>query len=110
MGEGTFLWLWDDANEVWVKAPAVAAVKRIVAVGQVAAGAHYLYWIHMNPSAGNSILVLTDAIAALAAALYDDFHTDKEGHIHQFNPPIPFSAGIYLETFTNLTSVLFGYV
>ncbi len=104
------LYLWDDASGNWVKAPAVVVPKRMVAVGQVIAGAHKLYWLHMNPSAGNSILELTDAIAALGAVLFDDFHTDKEGHIHTFDPPIPFSTGIYLETFTNMTSVLFGYI
>lgn len=106
----SFNWVFDKANNVWLPAPAVVVPKRMAAAGQVIAGAHWLYWIHMNPSAGNSILVLTDAIAALAATLFDDFHTDKEGHLHPFNPPLPFSTGIYLETFTNMTSVLFGYV
>jgi len=104
------IWLWDHVNEEWVEAPACVTPKRMVGTGQVIAGAHKLYWVHMNPSAGASVLVVTDAIIALAATLYDDFHTDKEGHIHQFNPPIQFSTGIYLETFTNMTSVLFGYV
>ena len=110
MPEQIGIWLWDDANNVWVKAPAVVVPVRIVGTGQVVAGAHKLYWIHMNPSAGLSVLVLTDAMAGGAATLYDDYHTDREGHIHNFEPPFPFSTGIYLETFTNLTSVLFGYV
>jgi len=108
MQEG--IWLWNHITNEWEKAPAVVTTIRLVAAGQVAAGAHKLYWLHMNPSAGNSILELTDAIAALGAVIYDDFHTAKEGHIHTLNPPMPFSTGIYLETFTNMTSVLFGYV
>jgi len=107
---GIFLWLWNHITEEWEKAPACVTPKRMAGTGQVIAGAHKLYWIHMNPSAGSSILELTDAIAALAATLYDDFHTGKEGHLHPFNPPLPFSTGIYLETFTNMTSVLFGYI
>jgi len=107
---GVFCWLWDDANSVWVKAPAAVVTKRMDAVGQVVPGAHKLYWLHMNPSAGSSILELTDDTAGAGTVMYDDFHTDREGHLHQFNPPIPFSDGIYLETFTNLTSVIFGYV
>lgn len=107
---GVFLWLWDATNSVWVKAPAVIVPKRMIATGQVIAGAHKLYWLHMNPSAGSSILELTDAIAGGGTVIYDDFHTDREGHLHPFNPPIPFSTGIYLETLTNYTSLVFGYV
>jgi len=104
------IWLWDDANQVWEKAPAAVVTKRMTATGQVIAGAHKLYWLHMNPSAGSSVLELTNAIAGGGAVIYDDFHTDREGHLHSFNPPIPFTTGIYLETFTNMTSTTFGYV
>ena len=104
------IWLWDDANQVWVKAPAAVVTVRMVATGQVIDGAHKLYWMALNPSAGNSVIELTDAIAALAAIAFDHFDVSREGHMLPLSPPMPFSTGIYLETFTNMTSVIFGYV
>ena len=104
------IWLWDAANEVWVKAPAVVVSKRMTATGQVISGAHKLYWIEINPSAGSSVFELTDATAGGGTVLYDCFHTARESHVHEFHPPMPFSTGIYLETFTNMTSVIFGYI
>ncbi len=110
MGEGLLLWLWNDANNIWEKAPAVVVPKRMVVTGQVVAGAHKLYWMALNPSAGNSAIELTDAIVALAAVAFDHFDVSREGHMLLLSPPMPFSTGIYLETLTNMTSVIFGYV
>ena len=83
---------------------------RKTAVGQVVAGAHELHQLCVNPSAANAALELTDAVAGGAAVLMDMFFTARETHHYVFDPPIPFATGIYLETFTNLTSVLFCYV
>lgn len=104
------MWEWDEANSEWVKQPAVVTTKRMTATGQVISGAHKLYWINVNPSAGNSLLELTDDTAVSGTVVYDCFHTGKEAHMHSFSPPMPFSDGIYLETFTNMTSVIFGYI
>ncbi len=84
---------------------------RKTAIGQVGAtGARKLYWLVINPSAGSSVLELTDATAGGAGVKYDCFHTNREAHTHPFDPPLEFSNGIYLETFTNITSVIFGYL
>ena len=83
---------------------------RKTAVGQVVAGAHELHQLCANPSAANAALELTDAIAGGGAVLMDMFFSARETHHYVFDPPIPFATGIYLETFTNLTSVLFCYV
>ncbi|KKN22380.1 hypothetical protein LCGC14_0915720 [marine sediment metagenome] len=84
---------------------------RATATGQVgAAGARKLYWMNVTPSAGNSLVELTDATAGGAGIKYECFHTSKESHIHNLDPPLEFSNGIYLETFTNMTSVIFGYL
>lgn len=88
----------------------IVATKRMVAVGQVIAGAHKLYWIKCNPAAGNSAWQLTDAIAALGVVVLDGFHTNRESHMVPISPPMPFTTGIYLETFTNMTSMTFGYI
>jgi len=104
------LWEWDEANNIWVKVPAVVATNRLVAVGQVIAGAHKLYWIKCNPSAGNSVWELSDDTTGLTATVLDEFHTAKEGHTDNFLPPMPFTTGIYLKTFTNMTSLIFGYI
>lgn len=82
---------------------------RLTGTGLVYNGACKLHWISCNPSAGNSVWALTDAIAAGGAILLDHFYTGKEGHLDILLPPCPFATGIYLETFTNMTSVTFGY-
>ena len=101
---------WNHITEEWEKEPAVVTAKRMVATGQVVAGAHKLYWLNLNPSAGNSLLELTDDTAGGGAVLYDCFHTGKEAHVHSLSPPMLFDDGIYLETFTNMTAITFGYV
>jgi len=84
---------------------------RLTATGQVGAtGARKLYWMSINPGAGNSVIELTDAIAGGGAVVYDHFHTSRESHVDTLDPPMEFSNGIYLETFTNMTSVIFGYL
>lgn len=83
---------------------------RKVAVGQVIAGAHNLYWVACNPAAGNSLWELTDAIAGGGAVVYDHFDTTRDSHHLDFDPPMKFATGIYLETFTNMTSLIFCYV
>lgn len=103
------LWRWNHITNVWDKVPAVVTTVRMVAAGQVAAGAHKLHWVDCNPSAGNSVWALTDAIAALGAIVLDEFHTARNSHCINLSPPMDFSVGIYLETFTNMTSVTFGF-
>jgi len=104
------LWEWNHITEKWEKAPAVVTVDRRIGTGLIAGGAHKLYWVKCNPSAGNSVWEITDSAVALGAVLIDCFHTGKEGHITNFLPPCPFKNGIYLETLTNMTSMTFGYV
>ena len=65
------IWEWDNANSKWVEKPAVVVTKRMTAAGQVISGAHKLYWIEINPSTGNSVFELTDAIAGGGTVLYD---------------------------------------
>lgn len=104
------IWLWDNANSAWVKSPAAVVPKRMTGTGLVVAGAHKLFWVSMNPSAANSVLELTDAIAAAAAVVFDMYHATRD-HMHMvLSPPMPFTTGIYIETFTSFTSVMFGYV
>ena len=110
MNEQVCLWLWDDTLQRWVKYPASSTLKYMVAVGQVIAGQHYLCWMSCNPSAGNSLWEVTDDIAALGTVILDCFSTSRESKMGSFRPPILFTKGIYLETFTNMTSITFGYV
>ncbi len=82
---------------------------RLTAVGQIKGSAGNLYWMLLNPGAGNSVVELTDSLAAGAAIKVDHFDTTRDGHMVTFDPPLEFATGIYLETFTNMTSVTFGY-
>ena len=107
---GAYEYRWDYANSVWEKVPAVVATKYMAAAGQVVAGAHKLYWLACNPSAGNSVFELSDDTTGLTATVLDCFSTTREGKGFRFIPPMPFATGIYLKTFTNMTSITFGYV
>jgi len=109
-GSSIKLWLWDDAAQEWVKAPASVVTIRLVAAGLIVAGRHKLHWIKCNPSVANSEWALSDAIIALAAVVLDSYHAGREGHTVNFIPPMQFTTGIYLETFTNMNSMTFGYI
>lgn len=85
------------------------STSRLEAVGQVKASAGTLFWMAINPSAANAVVELTNATAGSGTVVFDTFHTSRETHLYTFDPPMEFSTGIYLETFTNLTSVVFGY-
>lgn len=89
---------------------AVVTTKRMVAVGQVVTGGHLLCWISCNPSAGLSVWELSDSTPAAGAVILDHYHTAREGHNTNLIPPMPFARGIYLNTFTNMTSMTFGYI
>ena len=84
---------------------------RVTGTGQVgAAGAKKLFWISMNPSAANSVIEVTDASAGGGAVKWDMFHSSRMGHIVTFDPPMEFATGIYVETWTAMTSAVFGYI
>jgi len=103
-------WRWNHISNEWEKVPAVVTTKRMTAVGQVVAGAHKLFWVSMNPSAANSVLVLTDDTDGLTATVFDAFHATRD-HMHMvLSPPMPFTTGIWIKTLTSFTSVIFGYV
>jgi len=85
------------------------APDRKTGVGLVNAGASALYWITINPSAANAILELTDADAGGGAVVYDLAFASRQAAHFNFRPAMKFTTGIYLETYTNLTSVMFGY-
>ena len=109
-GQERLVYHWDDTLNEWVKAPLSSTPKRMLGTGQVIAGQHYLCWMTCNPSGGNSLWEVTDAIAAGGTVVIDCFSTSRESKFGSFRPPIYFANGIYLETFTNMTSMTFGYV
>lgn len=104
------MYSWTGGIQKVGRAEIDSTTVRKTAVGQVVAGAHELYWISCNPAAGNSVWELTDAIIALQPIALDHFHTGREGHVMTYDPPMKFTTGIYLETLTNMTSVVFCYV
>jgi len=103
-------WLWNHLLRLWERSPAVVSTTRMVATGQVAPGAHKLYWVACNPSAGNSDWAITDDTAALGVIIVEHFHTDRESHNTNFIPHIQFHDGIWLERLVAMTSMTFGYV
>lgn len=107
---GAYGWVWNHITEDWEKVPACVTTKRMIGTGQVIAGAHKLYWISCNPSAGLSVWELTDDTTGLTALVLDHYHTARESHNTNLVPPKQFATGIYLKTFTNMTSMVFGYI
>ena len=90
--------------------PVAVLTQRMVAIGLVVAGAHKLHWISCNPSAGLSVWELSDNALAAGAVVLDHYHTARESHNTNLTPPMQFENGIWLNTFTNMTSMTFGYV
>ena len=110
VGMGVQLYEWDHIAGAWVKAPACVTSKRMVAVGQVVAGIHKLYWVECTPSGPTALWDLSDDLDGLGAIVLSHFDTDKHSDILQLSPPMRFVTGIYLKTFTAMTSVTFGYI
>jgi len=108
--EQVAIWLWNHITEEWEKAPAVVTTVRLVGAGPFVAGAHKLCWLACNPAAGNSVFELSDDTTGLTATVLDCFSTSREGKGWTFKPPMNFVTGIYLKTFTNMTSVTIGYI
>lgn len=88
----------------------VVATKRVTGAGQIVVGAHKLYWISCNPSVAASEWELTDDTDGGSAVILDHHHPDRESHNTNFLPPKQFSNGIWLKTYTNMTSMTFGYI
>jgi len=86
-----------------------ATLVRVTATGSVAAGARLLHQMCVNPSAASAVLEITDATIAAQPLAWDMFFTARETHHYVFDPPIPFTTGIYIETLTGITSVMLCY-
>lgn len=83
---------------------------RHTATGLVVAGAHEVYWIACSPSAANALWELSDDTDGSTAVVYDHFDTDRHSEHLIFDPPMKFATGIYIKTFTSMTSLVFCYV
>jgi len=90
--------------------PEAVVTKLLDAEDEFIPGAHKLYWISCNPSAGNSEWGLSDAIIAAQPILLEHYHTTRESHNTNLIPPMQFNTGIYIEKFVAMTSMTFGYV
>lgn len=83
---------------------------RKIATGAVVAGAHELYWIACSPDSPSAEWELTDAIAGGATVVYDHFDNDKHSEHLNFDPPMKFASGIWIEKFDHMKSLVFCYV
>jgi len=107
---GAYKYVWNHITEEWKKAPAVVDSIRLTAIDTGIAGAHKLYWIACDPSAGNSVWELSDDTDGSTATVLSCFSTNRETKGFVFNPPMNFVTGIYIKVFTNMTSMTFGYI
>lgn len=110
MGDSVLLWEWNYITGAWVQKPACVETTRLIGTGLVRAGACYLHWIKCNPSVAASVWEVTDAVAGGGIIVFEGYHASRESHNTNFIPPRYFTTGIYLETFTNMTSLTFGIV
>ncbi|MBA7551629.1 hypothetical protein ES705_44177 [subsurface metagenome] len=104
------LWEWNYILDKWEKVPASVLSIRKVGAGLVIAGAHKLYWISCNPSVAASEWELTDDLDGSGDIELDHHHPERESHNTNLVPPKQFTTGIYLKTYTNMTSITFGYI
>jgi len=91
------------------RAPIDSTTLRVTAAGAVVAGAHNLYWISCSPDAPGAEFTLTDATEALQDVVFDHFDPDKHSEILNFDPPIKFATGIWVEKFDHIHSLVFCY-
>lgn len=82
---------------------------RKTAAGAVVAGVRKLFWIACSPDAPGAEFELTDAIAGGAAVVFDHFDPDKHSEIINFDPPMKFANGIFIEKFDHIHSLTFCY-
>lgn len=92
------------------RAPIGATTLRVTAAGQVDdAGAKKLYWISCSPDAPGAEFELSDATEALQPVVFDHFDPDKHSEIINFDPPMEFANGIWVEKFDHIHSLVFCY-
>lgn len=93
------------------RAPIGATITRMTGLGQVGtAAAHDVYWISCSPDAPGAEWELSDATEAAQPIVYDHFDPDKHSeHLH-FDPPYPFSNGIWVEKFDHMKSLVVCYI
>lgn len=83
---------------------------RMTATGRVGvAGAKKVFWIACSPDGPSAEWEITDADAGGGAIEYDHFDTDKHSDHIDFNPPMEFATGIWVEKFDHMKSLVFCY-
>lgn len=117
-----FLWGYNGAN--WdrlrtygtgILAVAKGAIQptrtRVTATGRVGvAGAKTLFWIACSPDDPGGEWEITDADAGGGDVVYDHFDQDRSSEQLDFNPPMEFATGIWVEKFDHMKSLVFCYV
>jgi len=83
---------------------------RMTATGRVGvAGAKKLFWIACSPDSPAAEWEITDADAGGGTVVYDHFDSDKHSDHLDFNPPMEFATGIWVEKFDHMKSLVFCY-
>lgn len=83
---------------------------RMTATGRVGvAGAKALFWIACSPDGPAAEWEISDSDAGGAAIEYDHFDADKHSDHLDFNPPMEFATGIWVEKFDHMKSLVFCY-
>ena len=84
---------------------------RMTATGRVGvAGAKKLFWIACSPDSPAAEWEISDSDVGGAAIEYDHFDSDKHSEHIDFNPPVEFATGIWVEKFDHMKSLVFCYI
>jgi hypothetical protein len=122
MPDQTNLWGYDYGASAWVKVAVDSAGRvivdnrhnditqvRVTATGLVYTGLAYIHWMNIVPSAKANVVDLTDAVGGGGTPIWEAVRETLDSTQITFTPPLKFSTGIYVETFTNMTAINMSY-
>jgi hypothetical protein len=98
-----YLYVWDGSAWVELKGSSEGVI-HIVHAGET-----WLHWITINASAANALVELSDDLDGSGAVVWEYFVGVRKGEQVPFPVPFHFTTGLYIKTFTNLTSLVFGH-
>lgn len=100
-----------ESTATYKRASELCSTKRLTAVGAIKAAAGKLYWITVRPSTQDWYVSIDNSTDGSGTTAWDvGSGGSSSAPFHAvFDPPIPFSTGIYLEAVDHITSITAGY-
>lgn len=86
------------------------SMTRKTATGSAVSGACKVYWMTIAVDDDHGKLDLSDGTSSGTTIWTWEDYVGVAGGTQNFDPPMPFATGIYIETFYHLGAVTFGYL